>query len=220
MIGERIREIRGMLPEGCELVAVSKFHPAEMIREAYDAGQRVFGESHAQELVRKVGVLPEDIEWHFIGHLQTNKVKMVVPHVRLIHSVDSVHLLKEIDRQAVRLGRRVDCLLQLHIAQEMTKFGFAEEELPGVMELLPELSGVRVRGLMCMATNSDDTELVRGEFRRARGIFDDIRGRFFAGDEAFGVMSMGMSDDFRIAVCEGSTMVRVGSLIFGERVYD
>ncbi len=217
-----LKQLRSeLLNTGARLVAVSKYHPAEAIREAYDAGQRVFGESHVQELDVKRKELPSDIEWHFIGHLQTNKVKYIVPYVSLIHAVDSMKLLREIDKQAGRVGRTVDCLLQLHVAREETKFGFLPTEL---LDTLQEgeyrrLDHVRVRGLMCMATNTDDETRIRSEFRLARKTFEEVHERFFHGEESFNELSMGMSDDYRIALEEGSTLVRVGSMIFGPRDY-
>lgn len=210
-----------LLGTGARLVAVSKYHPAEAIREAYDAGQRVFGESHVQELEVKQKALPKDIEWHFIGHLQTNKVKYIVPYVSLIHSVDSMKLLREIDKQAGRVGRTVDCLLQIHVAQEETKFGFLPAEL---LDILQEgeyrrLEHVRITGLMCMATNTDNEDQIRSEFRVAHDTFEEVRERFFHDEEAFRELSMGMSEDYRMALEEGSTLVRIGSMLFGPRNY-
>lgn len=203
------------------LVAISKYHPAEAIIEAYEAGQRVFGESHVQELCQKQPVLPADIEWHFIGHLQTNKVKYIAPFVALIHSVDSLKLLKEIDRQAERNNRTIDCLLQIHIAQEETKFGFLPSELNELLESgeLASLPHVRIRGIMGMATNTDDERQIKDEFHRLHEIFETTRDRYFNGSDNFCELSMGMSDDYRIALEEGSTLIRVGSKIFGQRVY-
>lgn len=221
MIEERLKEVTRLLPAGVRLVAVSKFHPVEQLMEAYEAGQRIFGENHAQELAAKAAVMPQDIRWHFIGHLQTNKVKQIVPFVSLIHSVDSLRLLREIDKQARRAERRIDCLLQLHVAQEETKFGFAPEEL---LEMLEEgewrsLDHVRLCGIMCMATNTDDVTEIRREFQLAHQTFDEARQRFFKDDERFCERSMGMSDDFPIAIEEGATLVRIGTRIFGQRMY-
>lgn len=216
-ISEKIREINSKLPEGTSLVAISKFHPAEAVKEAYDAGQRVFGESREQELVEKHAKLPKDIVWHFIGHLQTNKVKNIVPIVSLIHSVDSVHLLSEIDRQAAKVGRKIDCLIELHVAKEETKYGFDLNEAEKLF-VSGELAGyqhVNVRGLMAMATNSDDMELVRSEFRQVSELFSRLK----AMNHNIDTLSMGMTADWPIAVEEGSTLVRIGSYIFGERVY-
>ena len=221
-ISRRIEHIRRQLPDGVTLVAVSKFHPVEALKEAYGAGQRVFGESHVQELMAKVGELPQDVHWHFIGHLQTNKVKYIAPFIELIHAVDTFKLLKEIDRQGEKTGRVIDCLMEVHVAEEESKYGFQEDELKMLFQQ-PEwcdLRHVRVRGLMCMATFTDNQQQVRQEFGRAKQLFDTLRQEVFnqPGDR-FDILSMGMSDDFPIAVEEGSTMVRVGSGIFGPRQY-
>ena len=209
------------LKEGVRLVAISKYHPAESIQEAYEAGQRVFGESHVQELVAKQQTLPADIEWHFIGHLQTNKVKYIAPFISLIHAVDTPKLLREIEKQADKNGRKVHCLLELHIAEEETKYGFSEQELIDFLEEgeWKTLSHVSIDGLMCMATNTDDEEQIRTEFRRAKRIFDEVKARFFADCPSFCELSMGMSHDYPIAMEEGSTLIRVGSKIFGDRIY-
>ena len=221
MIAENLQAVRSTLPEGVQLVAVSKFHPVEALREAYDAGQRVFGESHVQEVVAKHDVLPQDIEWHFIGHLQTNKVKQLAPFVSLIHAVDTFKLLKEIDRQAERAGRTIRCLLQVHVAQEETKFGFTPDEL---REFLNEgdwrqLAHVQICGLMCMATNTDDEAQIDREFALVESLFRELKTRHFAQDDTFCELSMGMSDDYPIALRHGATLVRVGSRIFGQRIY-
>ena len=221
MIAENLQAVRSTLPEGVQLVAVSKFHPVEALREAYDAGQRVFGESHVQEVVAKHDVLPQDIEWHFIGHLQTNKVKQLAPFVSLIHAVDTFKLLKEIDRQAGRAGRTIRCLLQVHVAQEETKFGFTPDEL---REFLNEgdwrqLAHVQICGLMCMATNTDDEAQIDREFALVESLFRELKTRHFAQDDTFCELSMGMSDDYPIALRHGATLVRVGSRIFGQRIY-
>ena len=220
-IARNIEETRRSLPAGVTLVAVSKFHPAEAIREAYDAGQRVFGESRAQELLAKWRALPADIEWHFIGPLQSNKVKEIVPFVSLIHSVDSEKLLREIEKQAARVDREVDVLLELHVAQEETKHGLSEAECEALLmsETVAALARVRIRGVMGMATNTDDEATVRGEFHRIRAFFDRMKARLGERGAAFTEVSMGMSHDYQLAVEEGSTMVRVGTHIFGERVY-
>ena len=221
MISQNLNRVKESLSEGVRLVAVSKYHPVAELQEAYDAGQRVFGESHVQELVAKYEVLPKDIEWHFIGHLQTNKVKYLAPFVSLIHAVDSMKLLREIDKQAQKCGRVIDCLLQLHVAQEETKFGFAPDELLDVLSRgeWRELHGVRVVGLMCMATNTDDEAQIHSEFRLAYDTFCKVRDRYFPAEASFRELSMGMSGDYLIAQQEHSTMVRVGSMIFGERDY-
>jgi len=221
MIGERIKEIRNELPEGVRLVAVSKFHPNEAIEEAYRAGQRIFGESKVQEMTAKYESLPKDIEWHFIGHLQTNKVKYIVPYVALIHGIDSYKLLAEVDKQAAKAGRRVNCLLQLHIAREETKFGFSFDEC---RQMLAEgqwrqLQHIRLCGLMGMTTNTDNVEQIKEEFRSLSDFFREVKSTWFADDDAFCELSMGMSHDYHEAIAEGSTLVRVGSKIFGERIY-
>lgn len=216
-----ISSIREELPEGVRLVAVSKYHPAELIQEAYDGGQRIFGESHVQEVMQKYEQLPKDIEWHFIGHLQTNKVKYIVPFISLIHAVDSEHLMKEIDKQAKRCGRTVRILLQVHVAQEETKYGFAPQEL------LDWLAGgawrtyenVRIAGLMCMASNTDDTARIASDFSLAHDLFRQIKHTYFPSDDTFCECSWGMSGDYPIAIRHGSTLVRIGSMIFGDRQY-
>lgn len=221
MITENLNRIKSSLLPGVELVAVSKYHSAECIKEAYDAGQRIFGESHMQELQAKHEILPDDIEWHFIGHLQTNKVKYMAPFVSLIHSVDSVKLMKEINKQAAKCGRVIDCLLQLHIAEEETKFGFTPDEVLAFLDggEWREMQNVRIVGLMAMATNTDDDEQIRVEFRRVKMLFEDLKKGVFADSDSFKEISMGMSGDYEIAMNEGSTLVRVGSMIFGNRIY-
>ena len=218
---ERINSILQTLPEGVRLVAVSKYHPASMIQEAYDGGQRIFGESHVQELVQKHDALPKDIEWHFIGHLQTNKVKYIAPFVSLIHAVDSEHLLKEIDKQAKRCGRVIPVLMQVHVAKEETKFGFLPDELLEFMKsgIWQQYENVSIEGLMCMATNTDDEALIASEFEQARQLFETIVKLTNCIITQWKKRSWGMSDDYLIAVRHGSNMVRIGSLIFGERVY-
>lgn len=217
-IVNQLKFVRSTLPEGVTLVAVSKTHPAEAIREAYDAGQRIFGESRPQELCAKHEALPEDIEWHMIGHLQTNKVKSIAPFVALIHSVDSARLVETIRKEAVRCGRVIDILLEIRVAAEETKTGWDADELldyvrGGAFDALP---GVRVRGVMGIATNTDDRTVVERDFARLKSCFDRLR-PFFG--PAFDTLSMGMSHDYPLAVASGATMVRVGSLIFGERDY-
>ena len=216
-ICESIVRIKETLPEGVRLVAVSKYHPASMIQEAYDGGQRIFGESHVQELVAKHEALPKDIEWHFIRHLQTNKVKYIAPFVSLIHAVDSEHLLKEIDKQAKKCERIIPVLLEVHVAKEETKYGFLPDELLAFMKsgAWQQYTNVSICGLMCMATNTDDEALIASEFEQAHQLSQEI-GQF----HKWGVCSWGMSADYPIAVRHGSTMVRIGSLIFGERVYN
>jgi len=221
MISQNLNKVKSTLSEGVKLVAVSKYHPIDDLRQAYDAGQRIFGESHVQELVAKYDALPKDIEWHFIGHLQTNKVKYIAPFISLIHSVDTLKLLHEIDKQAQKTGRIIDCLLQMHIAQEETKFGFTPVELIKMLEVgeWKTLANVRIVGLMCMATNTEDESQIRGEFKFAHETFESVKQRFFADEPSFKELSMGMSGDYLIAQEEHSTMVRVGSMIFGARNY-
>jgi hypothetical protein len=220
-IAERLDAIRHTLPAGVELVAVSKFHPAEAILEAYNAGQRIFGESRATELRDKAGSLPDDIDWHFIGHLQTNKVRMVVPLVSTIQSIDSERLLLTVNSEALRIGRRIDILLQLHVAKEKTKTGFSPAELDDLAGsgVLHRLEGVRVRGVMGMASNTDDKERIASDFREIRASFDRLASGTFAGDAAFDTVSMGMSHDYMTAIANGATTVRIGTTIFGEREY-
>ena len=222
-IAKNLQQVRAELPQGVRLVAVSKFHPAEAILEAYRAGQRLFGESKGQELQAKHEALPRDIEWHFIGHLQTNKVKYIVPYVALIHSIDSPHLLAEVDRQAAKAGRAtVDCLLQVHIAAEETKFGFTPDECRQYLasgEWKP-LEHVRLCGLMGMGTNTDDMQQVQKEFQGLARLFREVRDEWFAASPWFKELSMGMSHDYHEAIAAGSTLVRVGSHIFGERNYN
>lgn len=220
-IANRLREVTDSLPQGVRLVAVSKFHPAEYVKEAYDAGQRVFGESREQELSRKVEVLPKDIEWHFIGHLQTNKVKYIAPYISMIDAVDSLKLLREINKQAAAHGRTIKVLLELHIAEEETKYGLS---LDACRELLEcgewrALQNVQICGLMMMASHVDDESIIRKEFMLAADFFDEVKARYFADDDAFCERSWGMSHDYHIAVECRSTMVRVGTYIFGERNY-
>lgn len=204
-----------------KLVAVSKTHSVEEIMEAYQTGQRCFAENKAQELSAKQPLLPSDIEWHFIGHLQSNKVKYIAPFVSLIHSVDSLKLLQVIDKEASKNGRTISCLLQFHIAEEDTKFGLDIEEAEEILEskAYRELKNISIAGIMGMTTFTDDYDQVRREFRHMKAIFDQLKGKYFAHDPAFREISMGMSDDYEIAVSEGSTLVRIGSSIFGARIY-
>ena len=219
-ISLNLQTVRKYIPPTVELVCVSKFHSSEAIMEAYSTGERSFGESKVQELCQKQEHLPSDIKWHFIGHLQTNKVKYLVPFVHLIHGVDSYKLLEEIDRQAAKANRIVDCLLQVHIAQEETKFGFSPKEL---IEMLftgewANLKYARVCGLMGMATFTDNEAQIRTEMQSLKRLFDSVKRDFFECNDAFSQLSMGMSDDYQIAIEEGSSIVRVGSRIFGERI--
>lgn len=220
-IADRIRYYKSTIPTDVELVAVSKFHPNESILEAYEAGQRVFGESRANELVAKATSLPDDIKWHFIGHLQTNKVRQILPYVSLIHSVDSERLLRMVDAESKRINRVTDVLLQLHVAQEETKFGFTPDELIQLSDtgIFNELQNVNVIGVMGMASNTDDTARIIEDFDSIKNAFDRLATGIMVGNENFKVISMGMSGDYLDAIECGSTMVRIGSDIFGERNY-
>ena len=217
-IAKNISEIRATLPPMTQLVAVSKYHPIEAVAEAYAAGQRVFGESRAQELREKVEALPKDIEWHFIGHLQPNKVKYIAPFISLIHAVDTPKLLAEINRQAEKCGRIIPCLLQLHVAAEETKYGFTPDEAWQFLESgeWRNYPNAQISGVMCMATNTDDETRVRHDFQVAHNFFLCAKSKFFATTPSFSHCSWGMSDDYPIAISEGSTLVRIGSKIFCE----
>ena len=217
----KLHEVLSALPQSVRLVAVSKFHPEEYIMAAYEEGQRIFGESHEQELARKVTALPQDIEWHFIGHLQTNKVKYIAPYISMIEAVDSLKLLCEIEKQAAKAGRVVRVLLELHIAEEATKYGLT---LDACRQLLSDgewrqMPHVQICGLMMMASNTDDEAQIAREFQTAADFFDEVKQQYFPTDDAFCERSWGMSDDFHIAVRHGSTMVRIGTTIFGPRIY-
>jgi PLP dependent protein len=218
-IGENITLLNYELPARVKLVAVSKTKPVSDILQAYNAGQKIFGENRAGEMESKKNQLPEDIRWHMIGHLQTNKVRSIISFVSLVHSVDSFRLLKTINDEALKIGRVVDCLLQFHIATEETKFGFSIDEARDMIgsEGFSRLNSIRICGVMGMATYSDDDNLVRNEFRTLAGYLKILKESYFKESPAFGELSMGMSGDFRIAIEEGSTMVRIGSLVFGER---
>ena len=214
-----IDKLRETVPEGVKIVAVSKFHCNSEILEAFDAGQRVFGESRVQELVQKQHELPKDIEWHFIGNLQRNKVKQIAPFINLIHSVDSERLMREIEKQAAANNRTIPCLLQLHVAEEETKSGFTPAEC---LEFLRsgtwrECTHVKFTGIMGMATFTEDIAKVRSEFKQLKSLFDRVKAEYFAEEPEFNVLSMGMTGDYQIAVEEGSNMVRIGTLIFGDR---
>lgn len=206
-------------PFDAQLVAVSKTKPTESIQALYNAGQRIFGENYVQELVEKEGLLPKDIQWHFIGHLQSNKVKYIAPFVSMIHGIDSFKLLQEVNKQAAKHSRIIDCLLQVHIATEETKFGLNEAELNTVLEQSVTLTNIRIAGLMGMASNTDDLDQVRREFRRMKELQVAAKARFFPVTDEFRQLSMGMSGDYTIALEEGSTLVRIGSLLFGARNY-
>lgn len=216
-----LSSIKAELPEQVRLVAVSKYHPVEMIQEAYDAGQRLFGENHVQEMTQKYALLPKDIEWHFIGHLQTNKVKYIAPFVSLIHSVDSLKLLKEINKQAEKAQRVIPCLLQIHIAKEETKFGFSFDECREMLQQgeWKNLKNVQLCGVMGMGTFTDNVDQVRSEFHSLKDFFDEIKENVFSDNPSFREISMGMTDDYPIAIEEGSTLIRIGTKIFGERIY-
>ena len=220
-IQTNLKEVLATLPPHVRLVAVSKFHPNEALQEAYDAGQRIFGESKVQEMTQKYESLPKDIEWHFIGHLQSNKIKYMAPYVAMIHGVDSFKLLVEINKQAVKVGRIIPCLLQIHIAQEETKFGFSFEECKEMLASgeWKELKNITLCGLMGMATNTEDEKEIRKEFQSLGKFFQTIKQEYFSEAPDFKEISMGMSDDYPIAIEHGSTLVRVGSRIFGNRYY-
>lgn len=220
-VAGRLHQVLGALPEGVRLVAVSKYHPNEYIEAAYAEGQRIFGESHEQELSCKAETLPGDIEWHFIGHLQTNKVKYIAPYISMIEAVDSLRLLKEINKQGARCGRVINVLLELHIAEEETKYGLSLDQCRALLDAgeWREMQNVRICGLMMMASNVDDEAQIRREFTVAADFFDEIKAGYFADDDTFCERSWGMSHDYGIAVQCRSTMVRVGTFIFGERVY-
>ncbi len=220
-IAKNVKEIRSTLPEGVRLVAVSKYHPIEELEVAYAAGQRVFGESHEQEIAKKQVALPKDIEWHFIGHLQSNKVKYIAPYIDTIDAVDSFKLLKEINKHAAKNDRVIKVLLELHIAEEATKYGFTLDECRAVLDAgeWREMKNIRICGLMMMASNVDDEEQIRREFNIAAEFFDEVKAKYFSDDEAFCERSWGMSEDYHIAVKCKSSMVRIGTAVFGEREY-
>lgn len=220
-IQTNIKEILTELPSGVRLVAVSKFHPNESIEAAYQAGQRIFGESKVQELTEKYRTLPKDIEWHFIGHLQTNKVKYIAPFISMIHAVDSFKLLEEINKQASKVNRIIPCLLEIHIAQEESKYGFTFESC---REMLQEgawknLKNISINGVMGMATNTEDSDEIRKEFKQLHDFFTELKQTYFPNKAQFCEISMGMSHDYPLAIEAGSTLVRVGSKIFGDRIY-
>lgn len=220
-IADNLKQVLAELPTGVRLVAVSKFNPNEAIEEAYRAGQRIFGESKVQEMTAKQESLPNDIEWHFIGHLQTNKIKYMAPYVAMIHGIDSYKLLTEVNKQAQKVGRVIDCLLQVHVAQEETKFGFSPDECRAMLVdgAWKTLENIRICGLMGMASNTDDTKQIDREFETLHNLFEELRVTFFVDAPQFKELSMGMSHDYHLAISRGSTLVRVGSKIFGERNY-
>ena len=215
MVSDNLKALYEKLPSAVKLVAVSKFHPVSRLMEAYEAGQRVFGENRPQELAQKVPQMPSDVEWHFIGHLQTNKLKLVLPYVSLVQSVDSLHLLEAIDKWGSDNGKTVDVLLELHLGAEETKQGFIEEEILAIVSRAP-LTHVRIRGLMGMATNTDDFAVIERDFERIEALYNKVRAM---GVPDFDQLSIGMSGDWPIAVRHGATMVRIGTDIFGEREY-
>ncbi|MFD2599391.1 YggS family pyridoxal phosphate-dependent enzyme [Sphingobacterium corticis] len=220
-ITKNIESLRQEIPSGqVTLIAVSKTKSNEDIMEAYEAGQRVFGENMVQELTAKQEELPKDIEWHLIGHLQSNKVKYIAPFIAMIQSVDSLKLLKEINKHAEKNNRVIDCLLQVHIADEEAKFGFDHAELVEALrdESLAELKNIRIRGLMGIATNTDNEKHIKDEFYELKMLFDGVKASFFRKDDSFNTLSMGMSSDYKLAIAAGSNMVRLGSTIFGKRV--
>ena len=220
-ISQNIVQLKASLPVSVTLVAVSKFHPAEALMEAYNAGQRVFGESRAQELTAKQKVLPGDIEWHFIGPLQSNKVKDIAPFIHTIHSIDSLKLLQEVNKQAAKNNRIIRVLLEIHVAQEETKHGLSPDECRELLqnEQLAELGNIHICGLMGMATYTDDIALIEQEFHILHELFSELKAIYFIGNDNFAVLSMGMSHDYPVAIRQGSTMIRVGTSIFGEREY-
>ena len=222
MIKENLETVRATIPANVTLVAVSKTKPVSDLQEAYDAGQRIFGENHALEMRDKHEVLPNDIQWHFIGHLQTNKIKYIIPFVSLIHSIDSQNLLEAVNKEAKKHERVADCLLQFHIANEETKFGLDQEEAEALLnsDAFRQMENVRICGVMGMATFTDDEDEIHKEFRHLKTIFDTLKQKYFADQPQFKEISMGMSDDYPIAIAEGATLVRVGSRIFGARNYN
>lgn len=222
MIQENLNIVRATVPSNVTLIAVSKTKPVADLQEAYDAGQRIFGENKALEMRDKYQELPKDIQWHFIGHLQTNKIKYIAPFVTLIHAIDSLSLLEAVNKEAVKNNRIIDCLLQFHIAQEETKFGLDIEEAKSLLESesFKNLKNINICGVMGMATFTDDVVQVRNEFKNLRNIFEALKENYFKANDSFKEISMGMSDDYPIAIEEGATMVRVGSKIFGARNYN
>ena len=220
-IGYNINKIRSLLPVGIQLIAVSKTKSDAEILEAYNAGQRIFGENKVQELVRKWESLPKDIEWHFIGHLQSNKVKMIAPFIAMIHSVDSHKILRTINDEGRKAGRKIPCLLQFHIASEESKYGFLPQEADQLFSMndLADLDHVVISGVMGMATFTEDESLIRKEFFNLNQIFKKLKAVFFPGNDNFREISMGMSNDYPLAIENGTTMIRIGSTIFGDRCY-
>jgi pyridoxal phosphate enzyme (YggS family) len=222
MIKENLNIVKASVPSNVTLIAVSKTKPVSDLQEAYDAGQRIFGENKALEMRDKHQVLPNDIQWHFIGHLQTNKIKYIAPFVTLIHAIDSLSLLEAVNKEAAKNNRVIDCLLQFHIAQEETKFGLDMEEAKSMLESesYKNLNNINICGVMGMATFTDNATQVRDEFKNLKNIFETLKENYFKENDSFKEISMGMSDDYPIAIEEGATMVRVGSKIFGARNYN
>ena len=222
MIKENLNKVRATVPNDVTLIAVSKTKPVADLQEAYEAGQRIFGENKALEMRDKHQELPKDIQWHFIGHLQTNKIKFIAPFVSLIHSIDSISLLEAVNKEAVKNNRVIDCLLQFHIAKEETKFGLDIEEAEEMLksDSYKNLNNINIIGVMGMATFTDDVNQIRNEFKSLKNIFNILKERYFQDKESFKEISMGMSDDYPIAIEEGATLVRVGSKIFGVRNYN
>ena len=215
----RIDQLMDELPAEVTLVAVTKTHPIDQLLEAYSTGLRDFGENRVQELIEKQPQLPDDVRWHLIGHLQTNKVKFIAPFVYLVHSIDSLKVLNELDKQAAKNNRIIDCLLQIHIAEEETKFGLSAEDAIQILDSdkYQKMNNIRIRGLMGMATFTDDQHRVRSEFKTLKKLFDELKSTRFSNDNSFNIRSMGMSGDYQIAIEEGSTLVRIGTAIFGSR---
>ncbi len=220
-ISDAIAEIRAELPQGVNLVAVSKFHPAEAVKEAYEVGQRIFGENRPQEMTAKQAVLPGDIKWHMIGHLQTNKVKMIAPYVAMIESVDTEKLLREVNKQARLADRVIPVLLEIHVAAEETKSGFTPEECRALIGsgVLEELQNVSIHGLMCMASHTGDAARIHSDFGKVNSLFEELKQQYFRNDSNFACRSWGMSEDYKIAIEEGANIIRIGTRIFGERDY-
>lgn len=220
-IQENISRIKAQIPKDVQLIAVSKFHPIQTVMEAYNYGQRVFGENRVQEVCEKYDKMPKDINWHFIGHLQTNKVKYIIPFIYCIHSIDSIKLLKEVNKEAIKQNRIIPCLLQVHIAKEIHKFGFTEQEclLFFKENREKEFPNIKFIGLMGMSTKTDDKNQISKEFKTLKDLFENIKSNYLPLNKDFSELSMGMTNDFNLAIEQGSTMIRVGSAIFGERQY-
>lgn len=217
-VSDNLINILKSVPQHVKVVPISKFQPVDKMLQIYDYGYKIFGENKAQDLAHKQKTLPQDIEWHFVGHLQTNKVKFLAPFINLIHSVDSMKILSEINKEALKKNRIIDCLLQFHIANEESKFGLNIPEAEGILnsDLFHRMQNIRICGVMGMATFTDDMNMVRNEFKSLKQFFDILKNKYFSDDEAFKEISMGMTQDYRIAIEEGSTIIRIGTAIFGE----